>query len=169
MKKFINGTLVPLLTLSIVVGFSFPLYAHAQIPAFSPTVINAAANAGIASGGTLSGLLNIALTPIFNGIAATLLTITSWVTMLGGLILNYAINYTVVNMAKNFATQGIGSAINTTWTAVRDLVNMSFIFFLLYTAIMTIFGKGDYKKTVVNMVIAAILINFSLFFTKIII
>jgi hypothetical protein len=144
-----------------------------------PTTLNlfshaAAAGAGAVASGVssaASGALNLAIAPITAFLAATLLTITSWVTMLGGMVLNFAVNYTVVNMAQHFSTSGggIGSAINTTWGAVRDLVNMSFIFILLYTAIMTMFGRADYKKTVVNLVVAAILINFSLFFTKIII
>src|SRR3972149_11518169 len=48
---------------------------------------------------------------------------------------------------------------------------MLFIFVLLYVAIGTILGlsKVNWKKTLVLIVIAALLINFSLFFTKIIV
>jgi hypothetical protein len=53
---------------------------------------------------------------------------------------------------------------------VRDLGNMGFIFILLYAAIMTIVGKGqDNKQLIVRIVVVAVLINFSLFFTKIVI
>lgn len=55
------------------------------------------------------------------------------------------------------------------WTAVRNISNLVFIFFLLYIAIKTILGLGDWKKSVVPVIIVALLINFSLFFTKIVI
>lgn len=170
MKKFIAHILVFSLFSLVIFGTGFPHLVHADQPPPGALTGNGTSVAG-AVAGAAGGLLNIAFTPIVNQISVILLTVTSWITMLGGMILNFAVNYTVVNMAQHFSTSGggIGTAINNTWVAVRDLANMSFIFVLLYAAIMTMFGKGDYKKTVVNMVIAAILINFSLFFTKVII
>lgn len=55
------------------------------------------------------------------------------------------------------------------WRVVRNISNLVFIFFLLYIAIKTILGLGDWKKSVVPVIIVALLINFSLFFTKIVI
>lgn len=55
------------------------------------------------------------------------------------------------------------------WTVVRDFSNMIFIFILLYTGIMTMFGAADWRKVVLQVVVIALLINFSLFFTKVII
>jgi hypothetical protein len=57
----------------------------------------------------------------------------------------------------------------TAWETVRDVANMAFIFVLLYIAIATILGLGNYKKLLVNLVIVALIINFSAFFTKIVI
>ncbi len=61
--------------------------------------------------------------------------------------------------------------INVGWTTVRDFSNMFFIFALLYIAIKTILGLAgsSTKKWVANLIIAAILINFSLFATKVVI
>jgi len=59
--------------------------------------------------------------------------------------------------------------IDTSWKVVRDFSNMAFIFVLLYTGIATMLGTHGWAKTVRNVVIIALLINFSLFFTKIII
>src|SRR3989344_4839683 len=61
----------------------------------------------------------------------------------------------------------IGSA----WTIVRDLSNIFFILILLYIGVKTILGLGgsEVKKMVAHVVIMALLINFSMFFTKIII
>lgn len=59
--------------------------------------------------------------------------------------------------------------INSSWTIVRDFSNMIFIFILLYTGIMTMFGAADWRKVILQVVVIALLINFSLFFTKVII
>ncbi len=61
--------------------------------------------------------------------------------------------------------------INTGWTTVRDFSNMFFIFALLYIAIKTILGLGggNTKRWVANLIIAAVLINFSLFATKVVV
>ena len=57
------------------------------------------------------------------------------------------------------------------WSAIRDLANMFFIIALLYVAIKTILGLGvtDNKKIIGYVVIIALLLNFSLFFTQVII
>lgn len=66
---------------------------------------------------------------------------------------------------------GQGSGVATTWKVFRDIANMFFIFILLYTAIATILGLGgiDIKKIITRVIIVALLINFSFFFTKVII
>lgn len=56
------------------------------------------------------------------------------------------------------------------WTVVRDFSNIFFILVLLYVAIQTILGLGhETKKVIVQIVIMALLINFSMFFTKVVI
>ncbi len=57
------------------------------------------------------------------------------------------------------------------WSILRDVANMTFIFILLYIAIGTILriGVANTKQALVNVVIIAFLINFSLFFTQVII
>ncbi len=59
--------------------------------------------------------------------------------------------------------------IATSWTIMRDVSNMAFIFVLLYTGISTMLGFGNWKRTVIQVVIIALLVNFSLFFTKVVI
>ncbi len=57
------------------------------------------------------------------------------------------------------------------WTVVRDLSNIFFILILLYVAIKTVVGMGGHetKSMISSVIIMAILINFSLFFTRIVI
>ncbi len=87
---------------------------------------------------------------------------------IAGFLLNTVIDTTIIGIKS--LLDGI-SGINIAWSVIRDLVNISFIFILLYTAIMTIVGEGgqQIKKAITGVVLAAILINFSLFFTKVVI
>lgn len=57
------------------------------------------------------------------------------------------------------------------WSVIRDISNIFFIFSLLWIAIMHILqaGGSNTKKFLKNIIVAALLINFSLFFTKVII
>ncbi|OGZ16482.1 MAG: hypothetical protein A2494_03940 [Candidatus Lloydbacteria bacterium RIFOXYC12_FULL_46_25] len=57
------------------------------------------------------------------------------------------------------------------WTTMRDFANMFFIFALLFIAIKTILGLAgsNTKRWVAHLIIAALLINFSLFMTKVVI
>jgi hypothetical protein len=56
------------------------------------------------------------------------------------------------------------------WTVVRDLSNIFFILILLYVAIEMILGIGHgTKKVIAQVVIMALLINFSMFMTKVVI
>ena len=53
---------------------------------------------------------------------------------------------------------------------ILNVANMIFIFLLLYIAIKTILGDGgDMKKLLTNIIVVALMINFSLFMTKVII
>lgn len=96
------------------------------------------------------------------------MVLASWILWLAGVFLNTVLDYTVVNLAGNLTNI---TGIKIAWGTIRDLANMSFIFVLLYIAISTILGLSgsQWKKTLISVVIAAILINFSMFFTKVIV
>lgn len=58
------------------------------------------------------------------------------------------------------------------WKVVRDISNIFFILVLLYIALQTILGLGSHtgpKKAIAQVIIMALLINFSMFFTKVVI
>lgn len=108
---------------------------------------------------------DILLAP-FGWIFILILQLTTLVTWLGGAVLNEAVRFTVLEMTPHISID----TIDATWSKIRDLANMTFIFILLYAAIRTILGLGDdVKKLIVKVVVVAILINFSLFFTKLVI
>lgn len=93
------------------------------------------------------------------------LGLVSGLLKLSGLFLNYAANFTL-----NLSTYTEQLNINATWSTIRDLMNIVFIFALLWISINTILGLGnDAKKLLASIIISALLINFSLFFTKVVI
>jgi len=103
-----------------------------------------------------------------NYIGYWLMETMAFITAMAAVILNGVVYYTVVKMAQNFSF--ISEPVNVAWGLVRDIANMGFIFMLLFASIMTIIGRErDARGLVVKMVVAAILVNFSLFFTKVII
>lgn len=73
-----------------------------------------------------------------------------------------------ITLNSNVYTQSFADA---GWKAARDLVNIFFIFVLLAIAIATILQIEQYgaKSLLVNVIIVALLINFSLVITKVVI
>ncbi|MBI2628289.1 MAG: hypothetical protein HYW71_02570 [Candidatus Niyogibacteria bacterium] len=103
---------------------------------------------------------------IFASLGNVILWIVSWVLWLAAQLFEMTLKLTLNNGA--FAKI---SAINLGWKIIRDVVNLFFIFILLYIAIGAILRLAghDTKKLLVNLIIAALLINFSLPITKAII
>ncbi len=104
-------------------------------------------------------------------IALIVFKLATFVLGLAGSLLDYSIELSV-NSAEFLASLNI---VNPMWTFVRDILNMSFIFILLWIAINMVLGRSGIgsaktytiKNDVRNVVLVAILINFSLFFAKI--
>lgn len=118
------------------------------------------------------GLIFSSNSPLFSGLAEIFLTIGAFLLSTSGIFFDLVIDHTIVNMSENLAAGGggIGDGINTVWSTLRDLANMVFIFVLLWAAIRLILGLGDdIGKTIRNIVIVGLLINFSMFFTKVVI
>ncbi len=98
-----------------------------------------------------------------------LLQFTGLLLAMAGMLLNAVLKLTVVDMAQNINKMvGIGIASK----VIRDLMNIMFIFILVYYGIKMIIGKettATIRKFIVGIVMASLLLNFSIFFTKIII
>ena len=155
MKKNFPHISIFILTLVIIFtmsGFLFPQTAHASFWDVVECTISP---------------FDCALRNLVLFLASTVLQLVSLLTGLSAVVLNGVIYYTVVQVSESYTKI---TGINIAWKVVRDLANMAFIFVLLYAAIQTILGIGsDTKKLIVRVIVVAILINFSLFFTKIII
>ncbi len=94
-------------------------------------------------------------------------TAVGFILSLTGILLSFSIKLTL-----NIRDIYDGTpAIKSVWVVIRNISSMLIIFMLLYSSIETILGIGgsNLKKLVGNIIIAGLLINFSLFFTKVLI
>jgi hypothetical protein len=87
-----------------------------------------------------------------------------WVLQAMKFILEMAsVLFTSIVDAKNLDTIINNEVIYATWVLVRDTLNISFILVLLFSAFCTIFqvSQYNYQKILLNLVIMALLVNFS--------
>ncbi len=85
-----------------------------------------------------------------------------------GRLFDYVMIKTVVEMKETlFQGDPNSSSIQIAWETIRDYVNIMFIFILLWIAIKTIInGTSGAGRDIVKVIVVALLINFSLLFTK---
>jgi hypothetical protein len=104
---------------------------------------------------------------IFNALSS----VGSLVAWIGGFLFDVAINRFTVNMANTAADFGLDETVKLMWSVVRDLFNLLFIFGLIWAGFKLILGTDETggKRMIGNIVIAALLINFSLFVSQIIV
>ncbi len=95
------------------------------------------------------------------------LTPSAWFARVTGELFDYFVQYSL----DTNSYRGNDNFIERGWSIVRDIGNVLFIFALLYIAITHILqaGTSGTKKFLINLIIAALLINFSLFFSRVII
>lgn len=100
------------------------------------------------------------------GIGTIILTV-------GGSALDLTVYWFIVEMGDWFAAPGadLTGSVAAGWTLVRDLLNMGFIFGLVYIGIKTILNSEDSgtRRALGYLIAAALLINFSLLITQVII
>ncbi|MFC1731425.1 type IV secretion system protein [candidate division KSB1 bacterium] len=122
----------------------------------------------IRSSDTVSDAFENGINALMERIALLPIFISSFFVFVAGTLLNVSVLETVIKLGEHFnAVQGIDSA----WGVLRDLANIFFIFGLLTIAISTIVGLSGYgyKQLLAKLIIVALIINFSLFFTKFVI
>ncbi len=92
-------------------------------------------------------------------------TVAAWIARVAGSFLDYFIYYSTDSSSY------VNGFINKGWGAIRDVANIFFIVALLYVAIKTILSLNvtNNKKIIGTIIVIALLINFSLFFTQVII
>lgn len=124
-------------------------------------------------GGPGSGEVGDVMELVWNFVAKILyiffVAIPVVIASLAGQLLNLTINELIIGMGQliNYDS-GIGFAINNLWTVIRDVMNILFIFALIYLGIKIILSSDDSgtRRALGLLIAAALLVNFSLLITK---
>lgn len=93
----------------------------------------------------------------------TVVPLTGYVVWLTGAMIDQ-----IITLSSDAAFYN-SDAIKNSWSILRDVANMTFIFILIYNGLKVILNQGNLatiKKVLGGVLLAAIFINFSLFFTK---
>jgi hypothetical protein len=162
MKRFALQIITAAILLTSVIA---PLSAAAQ-------TTSAANPTGQAIGGVASDVAGVVVGPVIKAIDTIIelavLPIAGFIFWITGQMLDFAIEYSL-NISQ--AIGNASSAIILGWTIIRDVFNMMFIFSIIWIAIETMLdiGKWHGKQILIKIIVAAVLINFSFFFTEVII
>lgn len=115
-----------------------------------------------------SGWFGEAINRVVVWIVLGILSLFGWLVGITGVLLNFAISYLVIGMGGMILESGFGVAIADLWKLIRDLVNLAFIFALLYLGIETIIqgSTSKVKSALASIIISMLLVNFSLYFAK---
>jgi hypothetical protein len=102
--------------------------------------------------------------------SSAIIYLTGWLLGMAGVVFNWLLDYSVVNFDANIY-KSVSTGITGAWTAFRDISNILIIGIFTFLAIEQILGTQVFggKRMIANVLIVAILINFSLLFTRIII
>ena len=103
-------------------------------------------------------------------IGTILVSITAWLLAISGMLFDFIIDKTILQFGDYFNTY-LKTGVEAGWTALRDIANIVIIGMFTFIAISLILGIKEYgeRKMIARVLIVAVLINFSLLFTKIII
>jgi hypothetical protein len=149
LKRYLPRLMIFIIILSLF-SFAFPQEAEAWAPwelIWSP---------GVELG---KGLLTL--------VSDVILWAAGLFLMMTGFLMNLTIKITIEQMSDFVKNEGVRAA----WTVIRDVANIGFIFGIVYIAISTILRVGGQtaKELLGKLIMMAILINFSFFFTGVII
>lgn len=153
----------------IIASFLFLLCFLVAADAFAQTTTSPLpSTAPVAKVGVIEGYLKEPLYQVVAWIAIGIVSLFAWLVGLAGVLLNFTVTYLVVGMGEMILKNGFGVAIESLWKLVRDLVNLAFIFALLYLGITTIIqgGTSKVKSALAAIIVSMLLVNFSLYFAK---
>lgn len=105
------------------------------------------------------------------GMTAGILALGSSFIEWAGRIFNFFIENLITKFSVTLTDFGIMAGIDTVWAAFRDVANIALIGLFVFLAINIILGVKSFgeKKMIARVLIVAVLLNFSLLFSKIII
>lgn len=160
-------------------GLTARFYNNSDRAECAPTAAQRAARpyTGIAAPAVCTGIVScITLLPrlLFQygtaAIALVFVSLSSLILSIAALLFNWLVDHTIIQFGTTY-TDAVKKAVETAWTAFRDIANILIIGIFTFIAISIILGLKEYgqKKMIAHVLIIAVLINFSLLFTKMII
>ncbi len=163
LNSYKKNTLLAFILLIIAIAFIFIISTH--IAQAAPAE-NKAAETEDSSILGIGEALRTAFGYLILGIAKLFFRLCAWIIWLSGTFLNFVIYIGVTQMARIIKDT---NAIANAWSIFRDVLNLFFIFGLLYLSITTIIGgwSENSKKRLGQIIMSALLINFSFFFTSV--
>ncbi len=163
MKKIISQILiVTMLTLGIGGTFAVPRVTHAACNLFGSVVGN----------GLTDCVFELSVA-VFMPIVSKFLQLSAYLfdhaLMLNMNIATYLQPPTCSENVKIDSGECEVSPVEVVWRLIRDLSGMFFIFILIWASIKMILGGENSKGVIVGVIVAGLLVNFSLFATKVVV
>jgi hypothetical protein len=140
---------------------------------YSPTTITCAKTSYIEPDGWLLSDIISGFKDALNSIIVTIawipIAISGGILNLVGLGFDAAIDFTITDFGSLFKL--VGAGVTAAWGTFRDMANIVMIAMFIFIAIATILNLQSYglKQFGVRILLIALLLNFSLFFTKVIV
>jgi hypothetical protein len=102
--------------------------------------------------------------------SSVIISMTGWILGMAGVLMNTSLEFTTIGFDTQIYNR-ISGGIEAVWTAFRDIANIVIIGMFTFIALSMILGleKFNARQMVAKVLLIAILINFSLLFTRIII
>lgn len=106
--------------------------------------------------------------PLYKLLYGFVITVFGTIFAWSGAIFDIGLNKFLLGFGDLYYNHNVGVAVEETWKIVRDLFNLTFIFGLVYIGFKMILDADDHhgRKMLVNLIGAALLVNFSLFIIK---
>ncbi|MBI4068445.1 hypothetical protein HY413_03505 [Candidatus Kaiserbacteria bacterium] len=122
-------------------------------------------------GNTLYTIATNPIDSLMGLIGSIIISITSLVLYFASTVFELILDATVIGFGATLTQYGILDGIQLVWSAFRDISNIIIIGMFVFVAISMILGNATYgtKKFVARVLVVAVLINFSLLFTQLVI
>jgi len=113
-------------------------------------------------------IVGLSLGNIIESLSHLIISIAGYFEAMAGSLFDYTIEYLVLDMSARLDNIDV---IRDAWAIFRDIANIGFIFVILYVAISYILNVGRFNmgRILTRVIIVALLLNFSLFFTNVVV
>ncbi len=113
------------------------------------------------------------ITSVINAVVGGLMKGLEWLVSLFQFLFLQVIQFTILDFANHWKDKGLLSDFRVVWQVLRDFVNLSIVVLFVLTAMMTVLdAKGQFgfhRKGLLYLIAAAVFVNFSAFFTLLVI